>query len=168
MEECQLLKTRWKVHPFFPGMVKWNWSCPGPRIRAMSLFIIYFVMFIKLHLDGVIVKMQLILFFSFFPCVSVTEKKTKTTHLEKVYLEGRRKSSLSFISFTAEIKAMQPNFISSIFIKQRTFTLSLVLNLNLKSFFLTISLNFWFLKFNHVVPICAVWTALTHSSQLVV
>lgn len=102
----------------------------------MSLFIIYFVMFIKLHLDGVIVKMQLILFFSIFPCVSVTEKKTKTTHLEKVYLEGRRKSSLSFISFTAEIKAMQPNFISSIFIKQRTFTLSLVLNLNLKSFFL--------------------------------
>lgn len=64
-------------------------------------------------------------------------------------------------------KSHATELFSNICIEQWTFTLSLVLNLNLKSFFLTISLHFWFLRFNHVVPICAFCTALTHSSQLV-
>lgn len=98
------------MHHFFPSMAKWNWTYSRPNIRAFCNLFCDIHKAVQ-HLDGVIIKMQLILYFTYFHSVSVTEIKNKQTnlnHFKKCTLKAE--VNLSCISLTEEIKAMQLNY----------------------------------------------------------
>lgn len=151
------------MHHFFPSKAKWNWTYSRPSIRAFCN------LFCDIHkavqyLDGVIIKMQLIVYFTYFHSVSVTEIKNKQTnlnHFKKCTLKAE--VNLSCFSLTGEIKAMQLNYYLC---QEMEFHPFVWLDLNLKSVFLIIRLKFWVLNFNHIVPIYDFCTTLTHYSQL--